>query len=151
MLLLLSGCISYTDKPTVAMVDQQLGKPKKLVTFMSERSPLELADLATQKSCGKESKTLTTMQPTGNGFVSLTSKYDYTVERGQWPDGALWVALRTDGRFHGTPIGYRLKPAENGTEVTVYAADRRKLAEIKEQVEAGTLFCEWRKYSYPYD
>lgn len=148
---LLSGCISYADKPTQLMVDQQLRKTKKLVVFQSNISAVELTDRAINKNCGVESKTFSTIQPTGSGLVAVTSEYDYSVDRGMWSDGAIWIALRTDGLFHGTPIGYRLNPVANGTEVTVYAADRRKLQEIKEQVEAGTLFCDWRKYSYPYD
>jgi hypothetical protein len=151
MALLLSGCISYTDKPTQLMVDQQLRKTKKLVSFHSNIAALELKSRALNRNCGTESKTLTTLQPTGSGFVGVTSKYDYSVDHGVWRDGTMWVALRTDGLFHGTPIGYRLSPAPEGTDVTVYAADKRKNQEIKEQVEAGSLFCDWGKYSYPYD
>lgn len=151
MAMFLSGCVSLADKPTQLMVDQQLLKTKKLVTFHSSIAALELESRALEGACGTESKTFIMLQPTGSGLVGVTSKYDYSVDHGMWPDGTMWVALRTDGLFHGTPIGYRLRPTPEGTDVTVYAADKRKTQAIKEQVEAGSLFCNWEKYSYPYD
>ena len=151
--LLLSGCISYSDKPTQLMVDQQLQKTKKLVSFSSDIAAHELTNRALKSSCGSESKTFSTVSAIpGVGHIGVANKYDYSVDHGTWPDGTMWVALRTDGMFHGTPMGYRLSPtASGGTDVVVYAADKRKLGEIKERVEAGSLFCEWGKYSYPYD
>lgn len=79
---LLSGCISYADKPTQLMVDQQLRKTKKLVVFQSNISAVELTDRAINKNCGVESKTFSTIQPTGSGLVAVTSEYDYSVDRG---------------------------------------------------------------------
>lgn len=152
-IVLLSGCISYTNKPTHLMVKQQLRKEKKLVAFRSDVPLLQLARLAVDSTCGKGAKTVSTIQPTGTGgFVGVASTYDHSVTHGLMPDGATWVALRTDGLFHGTPIGYRLKQESAGmTDVTVYAADKRKALEIQREVEAGTFFCNWEKYSYPFD
>ena len=40
---------------------------------------------------------------------------------------------------------------DGGTDVSVLAADARKVDRIKQTVEAGTLFCHWREFDYPYD
>ena len=82
----------------------------------------------------------------------VSTTYDYTLEVGDWPDGSSWVAVRTDGIFHGSPMGYKLVPQPyGGSKVTVYAADSRKIEAIRQDVESGNLLCDWRSVSYPYD
>lgn len=148
----LSGCVTLADRPTPEMVELQLLKEKKLVEFSSPLSPAEITSRAVASGCGKEQKTLTTVSPVGGSMVGVTSTYDYTLEIGDFPDGSSWVAVRTDGTFHGSPMGYKLVPiASGGSHVTVYAADRRKTVEIQSGVESGKLLCDWRSVSYPYD
>lgn len=149
----LTSCATLKDRPAEVMVVQQLAKVKKLVHFSSALTPEQLREKATQTQCGKETKVITSVTPVvGAGVVGVSSTYEYTVHSGVFPDGVNWVALRTDGRFHGSPMGYTMKATEAGrSEVTVYAADKRKTDDIRTHVEAGTLLCYWRDYSYPYD
>jgi hypothetical protein len=149
----LTSCATLKDRPADVMVMQELAKEKKLVRFSSALAPEQLRDKATQTQCGKETKVMTSVMPVaGVGFVGVGGTYEYTVHAGEFPDGVAWVALRTDGTFHGTPMGYTMKAVEmGGSEVTVYAADKRKIDEIRAHVETGTLLCHWRDYSYPYD
>ncbi len=57
-----------------------------------------------------------------------------------------------DGMIHAIPSGIKLVPtATGGSEVTVMAADIRKVEIIKKYVEEGTVFCHWREFDYPYD
>jgi len=150
----LASCATLRDRPTDVMVGQQLAKVKKLVHFSSPLTPEQLREKATQTQCGKETKVMTSIMPVvGVGYVGVGGTYDYTVHSGVLPDGVAYVALRTtNGTLHGTPMGYTMKATEVGpTEVTVYAADKRKVGEIRTHVEAGTLLCHWRDYSYPYD
>ncbi|MEN1942093.1 hypothetical protein WCE34_14065 [Luteimonas sp. MJ204] len=148
----LPGCVTLADRPTEEMVELQLRKEKKLVEFVSALPPAELTRLAVASGCGKDQKTLTTVSPVGGSMVGVSSTYDYTLEVGDWADGSSWVAVRTDGVFHGTPMGYKLVPeASGGSRVTVYAADSRKIEAIRQGVESGRLLCDWRSVSYPYD
>ncbi|MBL8256810.1 MAG: hypothetical protein JNJ62_09430 [Pseudoxanthomonas mexicana] len=149
----LTGCATLRDRPAEVMVVEELAKEKKLVHFSSALTPEQLREKATQTECGKETKVMTSVVPVvGVGFVGVGGTYEYTVHSGVFPDGVIWVALRTDGTFHGTAMGYTMKATEAGrSEVTVYAADKRKTDDIRMHVEAGTLFCHWRDYSYPYD
>ena len=152
--LALTSCATMRDRPTDVMVTQELAKEKKLVRFSSPLTPEQLREKATQTDCGKETKVMTSIMPVfGVGVVGVTGTYDYTVHSGTFPDGVAYVALRnTNGTFHGTPMGFTMKAVDAGrSEVTVYAADKRKTDEIRTHVEAGTLLCHWRDYSYPYD
>lgn len=149
---LLASCATMSDRPTEVMVAQQLMKEKKLVHFWSSMAADELRQKAVETECGKEVKDLSTVMPVvGVGFIGAAGKYHYTVHSGAQPDGSTWVALRTDGPSHGSPMGYTLSPTSSGTDVTVYAADKEKLDAIRSHVEAGTLFCHWCDFSYPYD
>lgn len=148
----LTSCATMSDRPTEDMVAYELTKEKKLVHFWSSMTADDLRRKAVETECGKEVKDLSTVMPVvGIGFVGVASKYHYSVHSGAQPDGASWVALRTDGPFHGSPMGYTMSPTSSGTDVTVYAADKEKLDAIRSHVEAGTLFCHWRDFSYPYD
>jgi hypothetical protein len=148
----LSGCVTLADRSTEEMVELQLRREKKLVEFISVLPPAELTRLAVASGCGKDQRTLTTVSPVGGSMVGVSSTYDYTLEVGDRADGSSWVAVRTDGVFHGTPMGYKLVPdSSGGSRVTVYAADRRKLEAIRQGVESGNLLCDWRSFSYPYD
>jgi len=152
--LALTSCATMRDRPTDVMVTQQLAKEKKLVRFSSSLTPEQLREKATQTDCGKETKDMTSIMPViGVGYIGVGGTYDYTVHSGIFPDGVAYVALRTtNGTLHGSPMGYTMKAAGEGrSDVTVYAADKRKTDEIRSHVEAGTLFCHWRDYSYPYD
>ena len=85
-------------------------------------------------------------------MVGVSTTADYVVERGVSPDGSHWIVLRANSTMAGVPAGAKLVArADGGTDVSVLAADARKVDRIKQTVEAGTLFCHWREFDYPYD
>jgi hypothetical protein len=135
------------------MVDQQLRKTKKVVKFTSTLSPSEIEVRTLSSGCGGEEKIIGTVVSAGPGtFIPVVSKYKYSVDHGNWPDGSRWIALRTDGMFHGVVAGLKLSPEANGgTDVSVLAADPRKVGTIKQLTEDGTLLCHWGEVNYPYD
>lgn len=151
--LLVSGCVTYRDAPTQKMVEQQLQKTKKVVTFSSALPPQEIEDKTLKSGCGPGDTTLTTLvTPVSGTYIPVVNKYKYSVDHGAWGDGSRWIALKTDGMFHGVPAGLKLVPRiDGGTDVSVIAADARKVAVIKQRTEDGTLFCHWQEFDYPYD
>lgn len=154
MMLGLAGCATMGDRPTEQMIAQQLTKERKLVHLTSTMSPEQLRQKAVETDCGKETKDITSIMPVvGTGVVGVSSRYEYTMQSGTSPNGDSWVALRTtNGTLHSSPMGYTMKPTDTGgSQVTVYAADKRQLDSIRAHVESGTLLCHWRDYSYPYD
>jgi len=64
-----------------------------------------------------------------------------------------WVALRMDSSFgHGVPIALELRARTDvETDVVVYRADQSKAKAISDRIIDGSLFCNWRDISYPYD
>jgi hypothetical protein len=149
----LTGCVTFTDGPTQNLVDRELQKTKKLVQFSSPLTPAAIRDRTVASGCGPGQVTTSGLAAPAPGlYVPVVSKNDFTVQEGSWPDGSLWVVLRMDGMIHAIPSGMKLAPsATGGAEVTVMAADIRKLATIQQRVEEGTLFCHWREFDYPYD
>ena len=135
------------------MVETQLQKKRKLVAFSSRLSPETIEERMINNTCGAGTETAYSVMPTGSGLaLPVASSYNFTVERGVWPDGSRWVALRMDGLLAATPAGVKLTPrADGGTEVIVLAADRRKLERIEQTVDDGTFFCHWREFDYPFD
>ena len=151
----LTGCATLygNDTPTQVMVDAQLKKTKKIVAFQSSLSLQKLKDGLVASDCGNETKTFSNIAPAGPGMmVGVSTTAEYVVERGVSPDGSHWVVLRANSTMAGVPAGAKLVArTDGGTDVSVLAADARKVDRIKETVEAGTLFCHWREFDYPYD
>ncbi len=151
----LAGCATLygNDTPTQVMVEAQLKKTKKIVNFSSLLPPQTIEDRLAANNCGNETKTYSSIAPAGPGMVvGVSSTADFLVERGALPDGSHWVVLRANSTLSGIPAGARLTArADGGTDVSVLAADSRKVDRIKQTVEAGTLFCHWREFDYPYD
>jgi hypothetical protein len=149
----LAGCATLTDSPTQNLVDRELQKTKKLVQFSSSLAPTAIRDRTIASGCGAGQVTSSSLAAPAPGlYVPIVSKNTFTVQEGSWPDGSLWVVLRMDGVIHVIPSGMKLAPSPTGgAEVTVMAADIRKLATIQQRVEEGKLFCHWREFDYPYD
>jgi hypothetical protein len=148
-----SGCASLSNRPTREMVEDELAREKKLVVFVSSLSPAVIEERTLKSGCGVESTQYSNLFPVGaQTYAPVSSGYDFSVDHGMWPDGSRWIALRLDGVFHSVASGAKLVArADGGSDVTVFAADRRKFNLIKYTVEDGRLFCYWRDFDYPYD
>ena len=147
------GCATFSDGPTQSLVDRELLKTKKLVTFSSDLPASVIRDETLKSGCGAEIRTdsLLTM-PAPGLFVPAMSKNEFSVQEGVGTDGSIWVDLRMDGMIHAISSGIKLvSTSAGGSTVTVMAADKRKVEIIKKYVEEGTVFCHWREFDYPYD
>jgi hypothetical protein len=149
----LCGCAIYSNGPTESLVHRELLKTKKLVTFSSDFSPSRIRAETIGSGCGTEVRTDSAVTSAGPGiYLPIISKNSFSVQEGNDADGSIWVVLRMDGMIHAIPSGIKLVPTvSGGSEVTVMAADIRKVEIIKKYVEEGTVFCHWREFDYPYD
>lgn len=153
--LALVGCATLysSSTPTQIMVEAQLEKTKKVVVFSSSVASQEIEDLLVNSSCGNETKTFSNMTTAGPGaFVGTSTTAKFSVERGVLPDDSHWIVLRARSGMSSVPAGVQLVArSDGGTDVRVLAADSRKIGQIKQTLEDGTLFCHWREFNYPYD
>lgn len=155
-MLICAGCTGLATRSTStqALVERQLQLTEKIVFFSSTLSPEVIRSRMLQQTCGTGNKNFSTIASAGPGlFVNVSNTFHFTVESGAWLDGSLWVALRMEDAFlSAAPSGVKLVPrADGGSDVSVLAADARKVSTIKQRVEEGALFCHWREFDYPDD
>lgn len=148
-----SGCASMANRPTQQLVEAELSKERKVVTFTSDRSVAELENQIVKSGCGPGKVSQSGVYGAGPGvYVPVSSSSTFTVDRGSFSDGTRWVALRNDGVMHMVASGVVLSGRDDGgSSVRVLAADARKVDLIRRYVEDGTVFCHWREFGYLYD
>ena len=138
-----------------AMITRALAKSKQVVRFTSTIAPEEIERRMLDLPCGREEVRSSGIASVGTLFIPVSTRVKFNIDRGfNSVDGSRWLLLRADGASHisTTASGVRLSPlADGGSEVSVVKADKRKAERIRDSVEAGRLFCDWREFDYPYD
>lgn len=150
--LVISGCASMSNRSSADLVNAELAASKKVVTLSSDKSPEEIQRAIAESSCGGGTQRMSSLAYAGpNTYVPVSSSMTFSVEQGEFGDGRKWSILRGDGVLHMAASGIVVAPADSGSTIQVLKADRSKAGQIKESVEAGTIFCRWREFDYPYD
>lgn len=155
LLVVSSGCVSFSNRPTDVMVKSLLDTERKVVTITLADSAEAIKQKITQRAAGCVEGVLKSsgVVPAGPGvLVPVSSTMYQQLEQGRDADGGHWLALRMDGLIHAVAFGLRLQSQEDGSvEIKAFPADRRKADRIKELVASGEILCAWREVSYPYD
>jgi hypothetical protein len=153
--LTLAACAGMSNRPTAEIVASKLAKPRQVVHVELPGTVTEIADrLETAgKTCTAPTIRGSGDMPSGSGgVVSVSPTIHQNLERGMTNDGGLWLALRMDSSLHLVAYGVQLDQKEpDRVAVKVFPADAQKVATITAALESGTLFCEWRDLTYPYD
>jgi hypothetical protein len=151
-LFILNGCADLQNRPTSILIRASLAKPKQTIVLDSRKTPSELIALLTQGDCASGLRTTSGTAVVGaNSYAPVRSSVYFSLENGKNADGSVWIGLRMDGMIHVLAAGMELRPNNGGTQITVTKIDKTKSASIQREIEAGSYFCDWRSYDYPYD
>lgn len=153
--LALTSCASMSDRPTDEIIASIRQKERKVVRIAVPGTVEETIARLEQKASACTPATIRSSgsMPSGSGgLVSVSPTIRQHLERGTAAAGETWLALRMDGVLHMVAFAVVIRQMDPATlEVSAFPADARKPKAIRQSVESGTLFCDWRDFSYPYD
>lgn len=151
----LTSCASMSDRPTDEIIASIRQKERKVVRIAVPGTVEETIARLEQKAgaCTPATIRSSGSMPSGSGgLVTVTSTIRQRLERGTTAAGETWLALRMDSVLHMVAFAVAIRQVDAATlEVSAFPADARKPDAIRQSVESGTLFCDWRDFSYPYD
>lgn len=153
--LTLTSCASMSNRPTDEIVASIRQKERKVVRIAVPGTLAETIARLEQKAGACTSPTIKSSgsMPSGSGgVVTVSQTIRQRLDKGTTADGETWLALRMDSVLHMVAFAVAIRQVDAATlEVSAFPADARKPGAIRQSVESGTLFCDWRDFSYPYD
>ncbi len=148
----MTGCATMRDRPTVERIDDWFAKTKYVIEIQSTQTPQELMDGLKQAPCQDgtvDSSGTAVVGPNAYAPVSVSVRF-YT-DFGTYPDGSLWASMNSSSlMMHDSVMAVRAFATDTGSRVLITPVVREKNDEIKSQLEAGLLLCNWRLYVDPW-
>lgn len=152
---MLTSCASMSDRPTDEIIASIRQKERKVVRIAVPGTVEETIARLEQKAsaCTPATVRSSGSMPSGSGgLVTVSPTIRQRLEKGTTAAGETWLALRMDSLLHMVAFAVAIRQVDPATlEVSAFPADARKPDAIRQSVESGTLFCDWRDFSYPYD
>lgn len=152
ILLTLSGCSSIRDRPTLERMDDWFKKVKYVETFESKKTPEELLSAVRNSACQSWNTTSTGTAVIGpNAYAPVSATVRFSIDTGVFSTGGVWGGLNADSlASYEVVMSFKAFPSNGGSTVEVAPVKKGMVNEVKNSIEVGKLFCNWRRFSDPW-